>query len=337
MAKRISRQVDRALTFAEQLSLAEERKARVEVLRLARAVALAGLPKKRSSKRTLTRTMRLGADFWLRVTHRAGEDNELPFGEDRFVLAGVQHLAIENNNPVVFFDRVGQLLSMFGLGQSGRDLARLRDRFKRLSGLSIHLAFAGSEEDLGDGLSGEQIFVIRKYALPSRHDLKAEQTGQTLLPAVPGDVELRDSPYGVVLSEDFWGYLKQTSNRLLVPLELLRLFIDRPTGWDYACFLVARCGSALSASTVPHEALMSLFKDSPDEPDRAVIWRLKRYHDEIDRATGGRLGAELLEDDPLPHSGRGRPSKRWMLKVSPGGSVLGKVLNVSSRRLPSGR
>ena len=109
---------------------------------------------------------------------------------------------------------------------------------------------------------------------------------------------------------------------LIIPLELLKLFIDRPTGWDYLCFLIARCGAAKTISEVPHEALISLFRDTEAEADREIIRRLKGYHREIMLATGGRLQAELLERGTFPSQGRGRPRKRWALRVGPSKSLL---------------
>lgn len=322
----LAKRANSAIDFSEQLDAADERKFRIETIRMARAIAMAGLPKRPTAERDLVRTLRLGGDLWLRVTHSTTRGNRLPYGEDRFVLAGIQHLAIEAASPVVFFEKVGQLLEMFDIDQNGRSLRVLRDRFERIAGLSVHLAYARTQEDLDNCPAVEQVFVIRKYALPSRKDLEAEKAGQLTFPKILDDPELNDSPYGVVLSEDFWSVLQETKNRLLMPLDLLKLFIDRPTGWDYACFLVARCGSARSASVVPHEALISLFRDSPKEADRHVIRRLKRYHEEIRVATGGRLSATFFEDEPARVARRGRPKKRWSLRVAPSSSLLGKKL-----------
>ena len=127
----------------------------------------------------------------------------------------------------------------------------------------------------------------------------------------------------MVLSGDFWNHLSESKNRLLVPLELLKLYVDKPTGWDYLCFLAARCGAAKTASKVPHEALVSLFRDTKRQDDRNIIRSLQRYHSEIMRATGGRLNAELIEDGAFPSSG-GRPKKRWALLVRPSQSLFAR-------------
>lgn len=302
--------------FSEALERSRETQERTEALRLARSIALAGLPKKRSKNLSLSRTLRLGRSTWLRVTYSTREGNELPFGEDRFVLAAIQHLALEQEQPTVHFNRVGQLLEMFGVLENGQNLRTLRQRFKRLSGLSIALTFATSEADLDEGAMGEQVFVIRKWSLPTRKQLRTQDESQMLLP-----MRQDSSPFGVILSEDFWSHLKETENHLIVPLPLLKLFIDRPIGWDYLMFLVARCGRAQSETIVDHEVLMGLFKDSPNEPDRNALRRLERYHKEIMRATNNRLNATLEPIGHFPSTG-GRPKKKWGLKVGPSRRIV---------------
>lgn len=307
-------------SFADYVRENDERRIRTEALRMARNIALAGLPKRPSRERDLTRTLRLGAETWLQVTYSTTKGGQLPYGEDRFVLAGIQHLAIANGSPVVFFERVGQLLKMFGVGENQQGLRLLRERFKRVATLSISLTFATTEAGLSEQDSGDHVFVIRRWALPTRDELSAEQAGQLVLPSLLQDEALGDTPYGVILSEDFWQHLQDESQHMLVPLELLRLFVDRPIGWDYLCFLVSRCGRARSHSVIHHDVLMGLFKDSK-EPDRQVIARLKKYHREIMLATGGRLKAEIVELGYLPSTG-GRPKKRWGLRVGPSKTIV---------------
>ena len=307
--------VGKVVSIAERIDHAEH----FEAVRTARALAIAGLPKRRSQTRDLSRTLRVGANLWLRVTYTAQEGHDLPFGEDRFVLAGIQHLALEQDSPTVLFARVGSLLKTFGLSEDGRTVSLLRQRFARLAGLSVRLLFGRSEDELEAHVNAEQTFIIRKYALPTRKDLQSEHAGQLTIPG--------SHPYGVVLSGDFWNHLSESRNRLLVPLELLKLYVDKPTGWDYLCFLAARCGAAKTASKVPHEALVSLFRDTKRQDDRNIIRSLQRYHSEIMRATGGRLNAELIEDGAFPSSG-GRPKKRWALMVRPSQSLFARPQNL---------
>ncbi len=113
---RILRRISKLAGFAERLE--EER--RIEVIRLARVLAIAGLPKRQVDASHLSRTLRVGAATWLRVTYSVDEGAPLPYGADRFVLAGIQHLALEQDSRTVLFNRVGELLHTFGLSQDGR-------------------------------------------------------------------------------------------------------------------------------------------------------------------------------------------------------------------------
>ena len=310
--RRMQRRLERAgkvISIADRIEQADH----LEAIRTARALAIAGLPKQRLRARDLSRTLRVGNELWMRVTYSAAEGHELPFGEDRFVLAGIQHLALEQHSPTVLFARVGTLLKTFGLSEDGRTIAQLRQRFTRLAGLSVRMVFSQSHDGLDQAGAAEQIFIIRKYSLPTRRDLLIERAGQLTIAGT--------YPYGVVLSADFWNYLSEPKNRLLVPLELLKLFIDKPTGWDYLCFLASRCGAAKRTSKVPHEALVSLFRDTPKQDDRNIIRGLQHYHREIQRATRGRLNAELVEDGVFPTTW-GRPKKRWSLIVRPSRSLF---------------
>ena len=156
--------VGKVVSIAERIDYAEH----FEAVRTARALAIAGLPKRRCQTRDLSRTLRVGANLWLRVTYTAQEGHDLPFGEDRFVLAGIQHLALEQDSPTVLFARVGSLLKTFGLSEDGRTVSLLRQRFARLAGLSVRLLFGCSKDELDEHVNAEQIFIIRKYALPTR-------------------------------------------------------------------------------------------------------------------------------------------------------------------------
>ena len=169
---RILRRISKLAGFAERLE--EER--RIEVIRLARVLAIAGLPKRQVDASHLSRTLRVGAATWLRVTYSVDEGAPLPYGADRFVLAGIQHLALEQDSRTVLFNRVGELLHTFGLSQNGRTLGLLRQRFKRIAGLSIRLRFGGSLAELDDADVGEQLFIIRRYSLPTGRELRLLNT-----------------------------------------------------------------------------------------------------------------------------------------------------------------
>lgn len=320
---KLRRRAEGVVSFADKLAEQEQTRERTEALIFARSIAMAGLPKRPTKKKIMSRDLRLGAELWLRVSYHTDQDADLPYGEDRFVLAAIQHLAISKNSPIVHFERVGALLEMFGISEGGKTLELLRRRFDRLASLSIRLSFAPSRDELDERSTGERIFVIRKHRLPTRAELKAEAEGQMVLPTLPESSQGSNSNYGVQISSDFWEHLQDKRHHMIVPVELLRLFIDSPTGWDYLCFLVSRCGRARSSTVIDHEILMGLFKEG-DEPDRNTIARLEKYHRLIQVATRGNLKASLEQIGFFPKKPgqRGRRKKRWGLKVHPSAPIV---------------
>lgn len=324
--KRERDRVERLAVIAEDIRSNDLEHKRTEALVTARAIALAGLPKRRSSAGELSRTLRLGENLWLRVIYQTVAGSTLPYGQDRFVLAGIQHLALQLRSPVVYFKHVSELLKMFDLSTDGRSLQRLRERFERLAKLSIRLHFAESESGLHRAVHGESIFIIKRFALPTRKELREElrvtpiRERQLELPglALNEDAER----YGVLLSSDFWEHLKEPQNHLILRLDVMQHFVNQPTGWDYATFLMYRCSRAQTWSPVPHEVLMSLFQDNPKDQDSKTVDRLRKYHDQVMTATDGKLKAELRPAGQSKTGKRGRPKERWELWVGPSQQIV---------------
>ncbi len=312
--------IERGLAFSNFLDDNELLNRRVDAITVARLLALAGLPKRRTKERDLVRLLRLGTNAFVKVTYSAAKGGQLPFGEDRFVIAAVQHLAIQSKSPVVLFRSVAEILHLFDRTANNQNYALLRERFKRIAGLSITLRLAPTLEALerNEESAGDQLFLFRRYHLPTKEAVRVTTEGQLELPTVIEDPDFPLSAagrYGVVLDDSLWEHLCVPKNHLIVPLDLIRIFTDRPVGWDYLMFLVARCGAARSESVVDHDDLLSLFRDGT-EPDRKVFHRLSKYHDEIMRATGGRLNCALIQIGTVA-GGRGRPRVRWALRVGP--------------------
>lgn len=317
--KELQRVLD-AVDISERIEAEQIEKKRTEALVMGRAIALAGLPYKRTKEREISREIRLGRDLWVSVTYRAIHDAPLPFGEDRFVLAGIQHLALQQGSPVVSFAEAGELLQLFGIQRAGVQYQRLRARLKRLRGLSIDIRTWSGEHPSDTGWDAH---ILNAHRLPTRQQLAAQvkddQAGQLLLPGSVG-------PYFVKIGADWWNYLQAGGrNLLLVRLDLLRQFLSRPAGWDYLCFLTHRCGAAETESVIPHDVLMGLFKRGK-EPDRNTLERLRRYHEEIMIATGGKLDASL--EVVGEQRGRGRPKKLWGLKIGPSDPLVASGKNV---------
>lgn len=322
--KRQKKRAEQTLAIAEDIRTSVVEQDRTEALVTARALSLVGLPRRKTSDHYLVRTLRLGKDLWLRVEYSTSADGVLPYGADRFVLAGIQSLALDQKSPVVYFEQVSELLKMFGLSSAGTNLRLLRDRFKRISKLTIRLDFADTEGGLKDASAGESILMIRKFTLPTRKELRDELRVVPIRQLALRGLDGGEAPsrYGVLLSADFWEHLKQPKNHLLLRLDIMRKFMNRPIGWDYAAFLSFRCGWAQTESVVPHEALISMFKDGK-EHDSAAIKRLQGYHQEIMETTAGHLKAELRQVGHFPRSPKGGNQKeRWELRVGPSEPII---------------
>lgn len=319
--KRQLKRIQETRAIAEDIRTNTVEQKRTEALVTARAISLAGLPRRRTESRDLIRTLRLGKNLWVRVTYSTGPDGVLPYGEDRFVLFGIQHLALEQGRKIVLFDEIGQLLKMFGIERDRQSYGLLRDRIARVRKLTILQEFAETEQGLRDAPATDGGLAIEKSLLPTRKEIGTARIGQTPLP------RLFDDPSGqvhrgVTLSNFLWEHLQDKKNHLLLRLDMLRKFVARPLGWDYYCFLAYRCRWAENWSPVPHEALMTLFKDAPIDQDSKTIRRLRAYHDEIMQATAGHLKAELRQARTFKTGKRGRPKERWELWVGPSEPII---------------
>jgi len=326
---RSKKRAELILSMNQEIATCQKTQARTDAFRMARLVAIMSLPVKRTQDRDRSKVFRLGKNLWVKVTLTAQKGQTLPFGEDRFVLAGIMHLAIESDWPVVYFKHACDLLKMFDVTKNNQGYRLLRERFKRLSGIAITTRYAKSERELNDVRVGENMFVIHRYSLPTKQQIQQrseqrialkklvdESTGE----AAP-ETEFDNNLYGVKLSGEFWNYIREPKNQLVVPVNLMKLFRDRPIGWDYAFFLVARCGAAKSYSKIPHETIMALFKEGKEE-DRQTIARLKQYHEQIMLATDHRLNAEIVEDGYFLSGEMGRKKKRWSLVVGPSDKLI---------------
>ena len=303
------RKADEITAIAARIEDERERRLWTDALACARDVALACLPRSRTDEKTVTKEIQYAPGCKVKVKYSVPDDSEMPFGSDRFVLFGIQHLAREQDDPVVTFETAGQLLDMFDLSKDGREYRLLRERFERLRSLSIEIETTGMAVEGGAGRIGLGARLIEKWHLPNGSGEKA-RAGKM--------------PFFVTLSDSVFSRLQKGSddeNILLLRLDLLKLFVRNPRGWDFAAFLCHRCGSAQRTSVVPHDFLMQFFKNGSTEPDRVTIAALRKIHKQIMAATGGALKSEFIEVGK-DRSGPGRPRKIWGLQARPSRAVI---------------
>lgn len=326
-AKRVSALVD----IRERIELEKADRRATDALKTARALALAHLPRVKTTEKQVSKNVRLGKDLWVRVTYTAVGDQILPFGEDRVILAGLVHLAMQRGTPLVSFDQAGEILDLFGMERSGTGYKRLRQRLDRIKSLDIEVETHAPGLGIKQGWGAR---VVERWSLPTRKEIRASMAGQLTLPGTTAN----DLPlFHVQLSNSLWQHVQEGGRHILkVRKDLMQLFVNRPLGWDYALFLAHRCGSAVTESLVPHEALVDMF-GTPNEADRNLFRRLREYHDEIMLATQGPDGDSLLnarlEVVGLEDSkGRGRRKKLWGLRVGPSADLVEQSGSIQDRQ-----
>ena len=315
-AKVDPRRVSALVDIRERIEVEKADRQATDALKTARALALAHLPRTKTAKQQISKNVRLGKDLWVRVTYTAVGDQPLPFGEDRVILAGLVHLAMQRGTPLVTFDQAGEILDLFGMERSGAGYKRLRQRLDRIKSLDIEIETHAPGLGIKQGWGAR---VVERWSLPTRKEIRASMAGQLTLPGTTtGNLPL----FHVQLSNSLWQHVQEGGRHILkVRKDLMQLFVNRPLGWDYALFLAHRCGSAKTTSLVPHEALVDMFGTS-NEADRNLFRRLREYHDEIMLATEGPDGKPLLNARLEvigfeQATGRGRRKKLWGLRVGP--------------------
>ena len=312
------KKAEQALDIADRIEEERQRNLWTDALACARDVALACLPRSPTKEKEIKKTITYAPGCEVTVTYSVTGSAQMPYGSDRYVLLGLQHLARKQNNPHIKFEKAGELLDLFGYEDGGKEYRLLRERFDRLKSLNIEIETKGSAVLNSRTKVGLGTRLIEEWAIPTRSEIKAEQAGQTSL------LPVEDPPHYVRISESLFRRLQKGSddeNILLLRLDLLKLFKKNPRGWDFCVFLCHRCGSAKRTSVVPHSFLMEFFKNGKSEPDRVTIAALKVIHEEIMRATGGALKSEFIEVGQVT-KGRGRPKKQWGLQVRPSKTII---------------
>ncbi len=211
-----------------------------DVMQLAQALILCGLPYRMTSERQISRKARLGDGSTVTVTFTAlSADADMPFGSDRTLLHYLLDKAVKSGNRYVSWDTAKEFMEQMGMkGTGGKAYADLRERFDRLRGLGIFVSRKGAGRNETSNMS-----AISRSRLPSSLDLNAESVGQTALP-------LSDTVrYGVEIGTELYNDL--IKHHVPVPTELLIQTRGNAQLQDICIFLFWRCFAANSPSVIP--------------------------------------------------------------------------------------
>jgi hypothetical protein len=213
-----------------------------DLLLQAKALVLCALPYKRLPDARITRKARIGKTTFLSVTFAAvGEGAVLPFGADRALFGWIQTRAYRDG--FIAFETLKEFLTAFGLNDSGANYRLFKQRVDRLTHFAVSIETSTDDEEALLNITPVRSAYFPKSSRAARRKISIEDAGQLLL--IP-------EKYGFRLDPMFWEYLK--ANPVPLPLSLMRLFHNKPKGWDFAQFVLYRCYAARTKSVVPWTA-----------------------------------------------------------------------------------
>jgi hypothetical protein len=240
----------RAAAFA---SIRTERDANAEaedMIQVAQALILCGLPYEKTNETRITKSARLADGSIVSVTFSAVvEGGVMPYGSDRSLLHFLFDRAVKSGSRFISWETATEFLKAMGISDGGKNYHDLRQRFDRIRGLVI----AVKREGLA-GTKTEITPVIRRSHLPTSVDIHAAEQGQNLLP-IDGTVV-----FGVELDEQFFADLK--AHHVPVPTAIIRTTRNKSQLQDNMVWLYWRCYAAKKPSLIPWEHLrLQLWQD----------------------------------------------------------------------------
>jgi hypothetical protein len=213
----------------------------MQMTQIAQAMVLCGLPYSPTKETKIVRRARLGDGSTVSVTFSAGLDGiAMPYGSDRTLLHWMIDRAIKTQSPIVGWDTATEFLKDVGLADSGKNRKDLKQRYMRLTGLTIGVVRKGSTE------STVLVPFIEESHLPNSVDLKAERNGHQLL-------KLDPQAFGFRLGDRIFKEILQY--HVPVPFELLQATKKKSQLQDLLIFLYWRSFAAQSETLIPWESL----------------------------------------------------------------------------------
>jgi hypothetical protein len=246
----------------------------------ARALILAGLPVRPTKNTKVTRQTRLGDGSTMYVTFTAaGRNVPLPYGADTNLLHFLVDRAAdrEDPSPLIEWKSAADYFAFIGVTDAGPNLRDLRDRWRRICGLAIQLAY--SAQDL-DGQAISNLFVVETAYLPKSINIPLHKRRQRRIPGLA---------YGVRLGQHFFKNI--ACQPVPVPKDLLRAFRSEPLAQRIAVFLGYRSFATRTESVIPWDDLQSIV-GSDDKNLRKFRMRVRQSLEAI-RVFWPEVNAEL--------------------------------------------
>jgi hypothetical protein len=213
-----------------------------EIFQVSQALILCGLPYQPTTARHFTRKARLADGSTVAVTFSTALEASMPYGSDRTLLHFLMDRAVKTGSRFVSWETATEFLETMNLATGGKNRRDLRERFKRIAGLTI-----GVERKTADSYSGRVMPVIGEYHLPTSIDVRAEVEGTSLLPLTDKIV------YGVEIEDKFFKDL--LAHHVPIPAEIIRATRKQSQLQDLVIFLYWRCFAAQSTSLIKWEYL----------------------------------------------------------------------------------
>jgi hypothetical protein len=325
--KRAAR-VEEEIEIGAEVELGHESRT-LNYMAIARAVALASMPRRKLDIPRVSKVIRLGLSDWMVVSWvalRFEEGIPLPYHQDRLIYSGIVMEAIrhakEAKDDDVCAIRFGELQEVMALAEEagirtrgGKLAQRLRDGLERLGSVMLLVDFYKSRADADARKNAKMmsnIPLVRAFSLPGRKELAASGRGERSL-----GLDMHFIEFG----QDHWNYVREPRNILWVPSVYMAALSDEPLALAVLLYLAARCQAAQSdVQEVPHEELVEIFNDHGSE-ERFLFRDLTEAIARVTGLTDGALRAELVEVKKPKSSGgvtervAGRPKKRWALKI----------------------
>lgn len=231
-----------------------------QIIQVAQSLILCGLPYRPTNRSKIVRRARLADGSVVSVTFAAVLDGiPMAYGADRTLLHWMIDKAVKSKSPVVSWKTATQYLKDVGISRGGKSRQELKERYLRLSGLTIGIVRRGTSDQT------QVMPLIVRANLPNSIDVRREESGSS------GDVPM----YGFRIGETFFDEVSR--HHVPVPFQLLSALRKRSQMQDIALFLYWRSFAAGSETLIPWASLREqMWQDDTN------LWRMRgRVNDAI--------------------------------------------------------